>query len=146
MKKILLILYTMPISLSAQENPTIQDSIPKNEYIAFGGTIKVFLIFLVMLLLFMCFAYLMKKFQRFKPGTHLKFDEIKIVHTLYIDQKKKIIFLKIFDQIYILGSAENGINLISTITSPELIQKFHTSFHSDINHVKTFQSILKKKK
>jgi len=145
MKKLLLLLYTSPVSLFAQENSINLDSIPKNEYISFGGTIKIFLVFILMLLLFVVCVYLIKKFQRYKPGTNIKFDEIRIVHTLYIDQKKKIIFLKIFDQIYILGSAENSINLISTISSPELLLKFENPPRGNKKHNRTFLSILKKK-
>lgn len=107
---------------------------------------KLFLFFLLIIALFILFIYLIKKFRTSQYGKSVPTDDIKVVHTLYIDQKKKILFLKMFEEIYVLGSSDNNINLITKITDSETLQKFSNDSQNISKRVSSkFQKILKKR-
>ncbi|MEA2103716.1 MAG: flagellar biosynthetic protein FliO [Candidatus Cloacimonadota bacterium] len=129
-----------------QEDQLPADSLVSVDYSGVEGMGKLFLFFLLIIALFILFIYLIKKFRISQYGKSVPTDDIKVVHTLYIDQKKKILFLKMFEEIYVLGSSDNNINLITKITDSETLQKFSNDSQNISKRVSSkFQKILKKR-
>lgn len=142
---ITLVAIFFPLILMGQEDQLAADSLVSVDYSGVEGMGRLFLFFLLIIALFILFIYLIKKFRISQYGKSVPTDDIKVVHTLYIDQKKKILFLKMFKEIYVLGSSDNNINLITKITDSETLQKFSNDSQNISKRVGSkFQKILKK--
>ncbi len=79
---------------------------------SFWDIAKVFLILFVMLGAMYGMLYLLKRYFYSSPGKNNYSLRIKILSTQTIMPKKFISIVKIDDKVYVLGVAENSINLI----------------------------------
>ncbi len=77
--------------------------------------VKVFLILFVMLGVMYGMLYLLKKYFYSSPGKNQGSLRINVLSTQTVMPKKFISIVKIDETVYVLGIAENSINLIDKI-------------------------------
>lgn len=80
--------------------------------------VKVFLILFVMLGVMYGMLYLLKKYFFSFSGQNSSSLRIKVLSTQTIMPKKFVSIVKIDDKLYVLGIAENSINLIDKLEGP----------------------------
>lgn len=109
-----------PLKSQTKNIPFNKDNTESNPNVMSKYLGKFFLFFGLVILLFFVLVTIFKKgvVKRGKLGFLKGNDLVQIVSTTYVGPKKNLLLVKVQDQLMLLGSSENTINLISHLDRP----------------------------
>ena len=128
---------TISDRVKTKMSATKEDKIPE---FSLSKYISKFVAFLALvLLLFYAMVALMKKgvLRRGKLGLLNKMDWVTVLSNTHIGPKRSLMVVKVHNKVFLLGSSENGVNLISELDNvPGIVkdgEKFLSGENFDIN-------------